>query len=764
MAEFVFAHSKEAVPKEQWHRLEDHLRSTASLAAEFARAWGGSELAFLAGLWHDLGKYAPDWQEFLAKAGSEAPVLGEDTEVTIESGNRSPPKRRRGPDHSTAGSLHSLKHFGERGPGAFPGLVLRFAIAAHHAGLDDRQGLKTRLDNPEKTARYERVIAQVPGDILSPGVEPALPSFLRTTGEENTLRMRRFEALVRMVFSALVDADYLDTEAFVESGRGAEARPAQRQIWRPLTEYGSVLETHLCSFDAASQTAVNRARRRVLKWCLAAAEGPRGAYSLTVPTGGGKTLSSLAFALRHARTHGHERVIVALPFLSILDQTADVYRKVFEETLGPSLVEHHSNVTPLRDTMANRLASENWHAPLIVTTQVQLFESLFSNRPRHCRKLHNLANSVVVLDEVQTLPVELLAPILDQLQELQQNYGVSLLLTTATQPALHSRPLGVLRFQGLDPRPVEIVPEGEANSLFEAFHRVEIEWPARPDPLDWPTLASEIVGNPQALAIVHKRQDARDLWRACETVAPGEQIHLSALMCPAHRREVLARIRRLLSDGRQCRVVSTQLVEAGVDLDFPIVYRAMAGLESLAQSAGRCNREGLLPHLGRFIVFNPVTEPPSLLKLHRDIAQVMLRAEPRLQLTRPETFRSYFDQLYATRNLDSRGVQPLRASLRFAEVAAKFRMIDDAGETVFVPYGEEGRLAIQNLRYGGPSVNAFRALQPFGVSIFPTALMELRAQSAVELFHDSIWVLVSDLNYDSNLGLVFEADSTRFII
>ncbi len=754
----AYAHSRVGCPVEQWDPLARHLKATAELARRFASAWGAEDLGFLAGLWHDLGKFAPEWQAFLAEVGDEAPVLGEDTPT-----KESAAKRRRGPDHSTAGAIHSLRCFGETGRTAFAGLILRFAISGHHAGLDDRQNLKTRLDNPDKASRYRAAASQAPQEILDPTIEPRLPAFLQGPGSPEE-KYRGLEAFARMVFSALVDADFLDTEMFVESGVGAGGRRAQRLTWRSLADYSSPLESRLRRFDQSPETPVNLHRRRVLEWCRLAADQPRGAYTLTVPTGGGKTLSSLAFALRHAEVHRLRRIVVALPFLSILDQTADVYRAAFKETLGPSLVEHHSNITPDRDTVANRLASENWDAPLIVTTQVQLFESLFSNRSRHCRKLHNLAESVIVLDEVQTLPVELLAPILDQLQELRHNYGATLLLTTATQPSLHSRPLGPVRFDGLDPMPTEIVPATEIESLFGAFRRVRVEWPSGGQVLGWNTLAGEFIARPQALAIVHKRRDAQDLWRACESMQPREQIHLSAAMCPHHRREVLARIRRLLLEGEPCRVVSTQLVEAGVDVDFPVVYRAMAGLESLAQSAGRCNREGRLENGGRFVVFNPPTEPPGLLKLHRDIARARLAAEPRLDLSEPETFRKYFDQLYATRNLDTRGIQTLRSSLRFREVASTFRMIDDAGETVFVPHGEQGREAIRVLRYGGINRGVLRDLQPFGVSVFPHALMELRRQGAVELIHESIWVLVSDLHYDANLGLVFEADPTEMIV
>jgi CRISPR-associated endonuclease/helicase Cas3 len=760
----AYAHTVPGAPAEAWHRLEDHLRDTAARSAKFAEPWGGRDIAYLAGLWHDLGKFAPDWQAFLLEAGSEAPVLGEDT---LESAGE-PRRRRRGPDHSSAGAIHTLKRFGEKGSTLFfSSLALRFAIAAHHAGLADRQNLKARLDNPEKSARYDKAVLRAGPEILEPGIAPSLPPFLQTGASsetEKTRLWRQFEAFVRMIFSALVDADFLDTEAFVDSSGGTHTRPVQRQAWQPLAEYLPVLDASFGAFDAVEATPLNRARRRVREWCFEAAERPSGAFTLTVPTGGGKTLSSLAFALHHAQAHGQERVIVALPFLSILDQTADVYRKVFENVLGPALVEHHSSVTPDRDTMANRLASENWDAPLIVTTQVQLFESLFSNRPRHCRKLHNLANSVIILDEAQTLPVELLAPILDQLQELRENYRTTLVLTTATQPALHSRDLGSVRFEGLNPEPFEIVPREEKDSLFAIFRRIETEWPVGSEPVEWAALAQQIVESRQVLAIVHRRQDARDLWEACESLAAGEQLHLSALMCPAHRREVLARIRALLSSGSRCRLISTQLVEAGVDVDFPIVYRAMAGLESLAQSAGRCNREGRLPEAGRFVVFNAVTEPPNVLKLHRDIARVMLRAEPGLDLAHPSSFRRYFDQLYATRRLDVRGIQPLRSGLRFAEVAARFRMMDDAGETIFVPYGEAGRRAVNDVRDGGISASALRRLQAFGVSVYPDGLLKLRSQGALELVQESIWVLVSDLHYDANLGLTFEANSSSLIV
>lgn len=749
-----YAHSLPGTVKSAWQPLEEHLEAVGELAGTFAAPFAATDLAQLAGLWHDLGKYAPDWQRFLDEAGSEAPTMGEETPD---------PKRRRGPDHSTAGAIHALRTFGEK---SWQGLILRFVIAAHHAGLANHEDLRDRLENPEKTARYEASLREAARDILSPAFLPPLPGFLaesgpaRTPAEKEAARTR-FEALVRMVFSALVDADFLDTERFMDSAKPAhEMRAEARPSFGSIADYRATLDSSLTRFDASPPTRVNEQRRRVLDWSRAAAAGPRGAYSLTVPTGGGKTLSALAFALHHAEIHGLDRVIVALPFLSILDQTADVYRSALEPGLGsPVLIEHHSNVTPAHDTVANRLAAENWDAPLIVTTQVQLFESLFSRRPSHCRKLHRLANSVIVLDEVQTLPADLLTPILDQLQQLRAHYGCTLLLTTATQPSLHSRAFPHKRFLGLDPPPFEIVPPDALPALFDSLRRIDVVWPADDLPIEWPDLAAQLNRHEQVLAIVHKRSDAVKLWRECDLSRPGSWIHLSALMCPAHRRETLADIRARLAADRPCRVVSTQLVEAGVDVDFPVVYRAMAGLESLAQSAGRCNREGRLPGRGRFHVYHPRTAPPGVMRQHRDIAAMMLKADPALDLLHPETFRKYFDILYGMRTLDVRGIQALRSGLRFEEVDRTFRMIDSAAETIFVPFGNAGRRAIDALRHAGPSKSRFRALQPYGVSVYPDALRKLRSEGAVQLLENSeVYALVSDAHYDRSLGLLVDPE------
>jgi CRISPR-associated endonuclease/helicase Cas3 len=463
------------------------------MAASFAGAFDATECGRLTGLWHDLGKYAPDWQQFLLAAGQDA------AELNDGGGDSSVRARRRGPDHSTAGAIQAAQTFGEQ---SRIGLALAFAIAAHHAGLADKTELRSRIRADDKRRRFESCLAQAAPEVLA-ATAVELPSFLRSQAQRECIE-RRFETFVRMLFSALVDADRLATEAYVQGVGVGSSGADERRRWRPLDDYLDPLESHLAGLEKRAWTTVNQVRRRVLSWCRESASGPQGAYSLTVPTGGGKTLSSLAFALRHAQVHRLRRVIVALPFISILDQTADVYRSVFRPALGTDvLVEHHSNLQPERATRPNNLASENWDAPVVVTTQVQLFESLFSNRPRDCRKLHSLARSVLILDEVQTLPVGLLAPILDQLRELYTNYGTTLLLTTATQPALHRRKLGPYVFDGLDPTPTEIVPANAMDDLFATLDRVDVHWPDAGSSTSCGDLAQVLLGAKQILVSSH---------------------------------------------------------------------------------------------------------------------------------------------------------------------------------------------------------------------------------------------------------------------
>jgi CRISPR-associated endonuclease/helicase Cas3 len=437
----------------------------------------------------------------------------------------------------------------------------------------------------------------------------------------------------------------------------------------------------------------------------------------------------MAFALEHALRHGLHRVIIVLPFTSIIEQSARTYRGVFGDE---AVIEHHSNLDPDAENHLNRLASENWDAPVIVTTTVQFFESLFGNRSSACRKLHNVANSVVVLDEAQTIPTGLLLPILDSLRELTTNYGATLLISTATQPALRARD----SFPGL-PNIREIVPSPERE--FEVLRRVSVEWPSDlSTATSWELLAEDLSRLPSFLAVVHKRADALDL----ATLLGEDVVHLSASMCAAHRLAVILRIKLDLKAGRPVRAVSTQLVEAGVDIDFPVVYRALAGLDALAQSAGRCNREGLLP-TGRFVIFVPPTEPPrGVLRSGRDITRELLaRDGPSLDPLSAGGFEEYFRKLYFVRDLDPKQIQADRLAFRFKTVATNFKMIEQgAMRPVLVPYGDAGE-RLERVRREGPSRDSLRRLQPFLVSVYENEFIKLLNAGALEQVMETVWAL-----------------------
>jgi CRISPR-associated endonuclease/helicase Cas3 len=550
------------------HDLEEHLRSAALLAGGFAEVWGASETAALAALWHDLGKYAAEFQAMISASDPEAHLEG----VPIGS--------RKRVNHSSAGALWAMQRF--RG-GRF-GRLLAYPIAGHHSGLPDwigeegRTGLKDRLAERSHLDRTLR--ANPPRAIL----EAPLPSTGIPDGADPGL-------WVRMFASALFDADFLDAEAFFDPA----VSPA-RSDWPALGSLLPKLDVHLARISAAAEpTPVNCLRAEVLQACQASASHRPSLFSLTVPTGGGKTLSSLAFALEHARAHGLRRIVYAIPFTSIIEQTA----RVFREAVGTDAVlEHHSALGPLpeAETARSRLAGENWDAPLIVTTTVQLFESLFANRTSQLRKLHNLAASVLVLDEAQALSPGVLRPVTAVLDQLVKHYHCSIVLCTATQPALGKV------FRDLPP-PLEIAPDPPA--LFRALDRVDIAMPAPNERRNWDEIAAEIGNARQALAIVNARRDFRSLHARL----PAGAIHLSTWQCAAHRALLFRQIRRRLAAGDALRVVSTSLVEAGVDLDFPVVFRAMTGLDSLAQAAGRCNRNGRLEK-GRFVVFRPEGSRP----------------------------------------------------------------------------------------------------------------------------------------------------------
>ena len=711
------------------HDLDDHLRAVAELAAKHASAMGSGDWAQLAGLWHDLGKYAKEFQRRIKC------VSGYDPDAHLEGSVGRV-------DHSTAGALHAVEQFGVHGR------ILAYLIAGHHAGLPDWHSSETggaalnvRLDDK---SHLKRALSQpIPQEILSQ-TKPTSPPVGKSDG---------FALWVRMLFSCLVDADFLDTEAFMDEGKAVQ-RAGYPAIEELLQRFNSHMNEN---FSGAEPTHVNRLRAEVLRQCREKAHDAPGLFSLTVPTGGAKTLSSLAFALQHAVKHGKCRVIYVIPYTSIIEQTANIFRGIFPD----AVVEHHSNLDPDKDTTAkSRLASENWDVPIIVTTNVQFFESLFAARTSRCRKLHNIVNSVVVLDEAQLLPSEFLQPILSIIRLLAQQYGVTFVLSTATQPALNSRSGFGWTFKGLD-GVREIVSDPDA--LYRDLERVTVELPEDlHQTQDWDEIAGRVQRHESVLAVVNSRADARELHRRL----PKGTLHLSALMCGEHRSRVIIDIKQRLKDGEAVRVVSTQLVEAGVDVDFPVVYRALAGLDSIAQAAGRCNREGKLKHGQVFVFVPPKLAPPGHLRRATETT-VSLLFESRDNPLRRELFKSYFEQLYwKAPSLDKQGIEGLlkangQGEVQFRTAAQRFQLIDESGyRSVIVRYGDSHTL-IGRLQKEGPERWLMRKLQRYTVSLpdyqFKKLLgngdvrevyPDMFAQTADALYHADLGVLVDDTNPD----------------
>ncbi|PZN83931.1 MAG: CRISPR-associated helicase/endonuclease Cas3 [Candidatus Methylumidiphilus alinenensis] len=702
----------------EWHihPLVDHLQDVAAMAGGFAQSFGAEDWAFLVGLWHDLGKYRPAFQGYIRKKS------GYDTEAHIEGG-----KGR--VDHSTTGASHACEQLGPQGR------ILAYLIAGHHAGLPDWNGphssLFQRLDQAQAKDWLREVLSHNP-----PG------AILYATRPKSRPPGGALHCWIRLLFSCLVDADFLDTEAFMEPAKTKQRGMEETGVSVMLERF----DAHMAEKTAlAEDTPVNRIRSEVLAQCRAKAQEQPGLFSLTVPTGGGKTLSSLAFALEHAKQHNKRRIIYAIPYTSIIEQTAEIFRGIF----GESVIEHHSNLDPDQETAKSRLATENWDAPLIVTTNVQLFESLFAARTSQCRKLHNLVNSVVVLDEAQLLPTEFLEPILSVIRDLSTHYGVSFVLSTATQPAFKPRQGFGWKFDGLD-KVREIIDEPAA--LYCNLHRVEVILPNDfKAPEDWPAVAEKISQHRQVLVIVNRRGDARELAKLLP-----QAVHLSANLCGEHRSSLIHDIKLRLKEDSELCVVSTQLIEAGVDVDFPVVFRAFAGLDSIAQAAGRCNREGKLPTgLGQVFIFNPPKcSPVGLLRKGEATAKELLDDGTMAVLT-PDLFERYFTLYYSKVNsLDKQGILDLltrdqsTCRIQFRTAAEKFKLIDDlAQQSVIVRYGESEKWLVM-LKRQGPERWLMRKLQRYTVSIPKSLFQKLLATDEVAEIYPGIYAQNVDGLYD----------------
>ncbi len=730
------------------HGLADHLASVAVLAANNAQNFGGNDWARLAGLWHDLGKYRPAFQDYIRKKSGF-----EKENAHIEGAGRV--------DHSTAGAVHAVDELGE---GA--GRILAYLIAGHHAGLPDWNGdnscLFQRLEDARKKNLLKEALDQQPLQSILRGQRPDS----RPKGGAIDLHL-----WLRMLFSSLVDADFIDTENYMDSDK-ANTRAAYPNIDNLLARFTSHMER--LAADAVP-TAVNRIRADVLNQCIERADEERGngLYSLTVPTGGGKTLSSLAFALHHAKKYKKRRVIYAIPYLSIIEQTADVFRSIFDA----DVVEHHSNLDPDKESARSRLASENWDAPLIVTTNVQLFESLFAARTSRCRKLHNLVDSVVILDEAQLLPTEFLEPCLAAIRALSKHYGVTFVLCTATQPAFHPREINGRPFAGL-PDVRELMRDGshvqDPNDLYQGLDRVKVHWPDTRVPTTWDELAERITRHNQTLTIVNRKTHARELAKRLPNA-----LYLSTDLCGAHRAKRIEEIRIRLEANRKraksgqpicaLHVVSTQLIEAGVDVDFPVVFRALAGIDSIAQAAGRCNREGRLvlgeeELKGEVHVFVPPQPAPSGLLLKGEQAtRALLALDPDPTLA-PDLFERYFRLWFAAINsMDKEGIAGLLTpgnglEISFRTAAEKFQLIPDDGAPVIVCWGEAEKW-LATLKANKPNRWIMRKLQRCCVNVHRNCLDRLIAQHDVEEVLPGLYAQANDLLYDEAFGFLGCADN-----
>jgi CRISPR-associated endonuclease/helicase Cas3 len=718
-------------PNSPWHGLKEHLYTVAKTAAQFASRFDAEEVAYWTGLLHDVGKFSQAFQRYLEQAHS-----------AVRDGS-APPKRG-SVFHAITGAIlaRSLK---ATITADASGLEMAFAIAAHHAGLSDMNDLQAKIQEKSEDPIFldgaTQALSWKPFDSLKP---PHMPTFI------NHLEREFF---VRMLLSCLVDADHLDTEAFCSPEKHQERQRQHEPLPKLLEKLKTAQEQKI---RTATKNPVNAIRAEVYHNALEKALLPTGFFRLSVPTGGGKTRSSLAFALQHAIQHGLERVIYVVPYLTITQQIA----KEFIEILGAdNLIEHHSAVKfggtaeEVEHHNWQKLASENWDANVVITTSVQFLESLFAKRPSSLRKLHRIAKSVIIFDEAQTLPATLLTPILEVLHQLTKRYGSSVVFCTATQPALDTR----AGFPALGDR--EIAPD--PARLFAVLERVDYQI----DLSGWeiPTIAQKLVQHPQTLCVVNTRAQARAIFAELKKITPEDCLHLSTHLCGKHRMAQIERIKQKLAAKETVYVVSTQLIEAGVDLDFPAVYRALAPLDSLVQAAGRCNRNMLYPK-GQVYIFKPIpfVLPDGVYKSATIKTENWLKRG--VDLHSSQTFLDYFAQVYSSLvSTDAKKIQALRQEFNYAQVADAFAVIEPDTVSVLIRHYEP--IEVANIFKPGFFRSTLRRLQPYLVSIYKSQLLEyqrrglIRPCTEIPIPESGVPILYEWFGqYDAELGILEEVD------
>jgi CRISPR-associated endonuclease/helicase Cas3 len=750
-----YAHSTDDESRANWQLLREHLIETANRAERFGRTIGLAKAARLAGLLHDLGKYSPAFQDRLAGAKERV-------------------------DHSTAGA--AIVRRLAKGDDRIIAELIAYAIAGHHAGLPDKQGPSSSTLDGRVNPFSEGTLDPAWMHEIRPDATELLPAF-RWRFDDKTRFAFQLSLLGRMIFSCLVDADFKDTEQFY-------ARIEGREIDREWPALQTLLPGLITAFDKhmnekrSTDTALNRLRGEILDHVRSRAGDSCGLFTLTVPTGGGKTLASLGFALDHAKLHGHQRIIYAIPFTAIIDQTAAIFREVLG---GNIILEHHLAIEdeeePRRgaprdadSTKADRdklkLAMEDWAAPIVVTTNVQFFESLFAARTSRSRKLHNIPGSVIILDEAQTLPRPLLAPCAQAIDELARNYRCSIVLCTATQPALDAEKFNAGR-TGAPAHPVGLALAGrevapDPARLVEQLERVRL---VHGGEMNDSALVTALARTKQALVIVNTRKHALAVYRAAHAAGLDGLVHLTTRQYAIHRRRILEKVRQMLKTGAPCRLIATSLVEAGVDLDFPTGWRAEAGLDQIAQAAGRINREGQHPRDESVLtIFRAPDDPPppEIKGLAGDMSRIMNKHE---KLLSPAAMDDFFSEVYwrfGAEGLDAKSILydfrigSGETNFSYRLVAEKFRMIESGMVPVIVADDATAREAVQDLSNPRvPSGPIARRLQPYSVQVPPRARARLIERGYVmfmegALRREQFAVLLTKTLYDQDVGLVWE--------
>ena len=681
---------------------EEHQSGVAQRAERFAAEFGMGDCGRLMGLLHDKGKEQKEWQDYIQG------------------------KLNTGPNHAYVGAIIVQRQYPQIAP------LIAQPIAGHHRGLYDY------CDYKEETKR------ELPKDVT---IDSAIPYQFPKLSKMGQYDLHH---IVRMLFSCLVDADSLDTEAFLEPELAK-----QRGSHTSMQELLNALEKHLEGLKTnAPDTEVNRIRNYVQEKCVKASLGEVGFYSLTVPTGGGKTLASVLWALHHAVKNNLQRIIIAIPYTSIIVQTAATLKCIFGED---NVLEHHSNIN-LEEAKDKelcerlQLATENWDYPITVTTNVQLFESLFSNKRSDCRKLHNIVKSVIILDEVQTLPLGFYKPIVHTLNTLQRVFGASILFTTASQPILSGR------IEGANPRASfdalqsvsEIIPQEVL--LHDKLRRVELQFLEGARSYD--EITEELSKHQKVLCIVNTRRDAKEIYDRLPK--EGICLHLSRMMCPAHVSATIEKVKKVLKTDidQPIRVIATQLIEAGVDIDFPVVFRQEAGLDSILQAAGRCNREGKQDTCTTY-VFSLGKEHPLPPGFISQSNNARLNMSKSYDWFAPEAMNCYFRQLHSRiDNFDEKQMQGLlyKPECEFEEAAHQFHMIDDQTTSVIVNWNGSLNL-YQQLTSQGPSYLLMKKLSQYSVNIRKRDFEKLQSIGAVDEPFENIYAITNPIFYKADTGL-----------